>query len=104
MALNWSLFARLGVVGEAGTGVVEGVDKGERHGAGDAAREDVLAELLGVAGVLGGAERSLDRVLEREVQGLRGEVPRDRKCVVWLLYFMRVSGIFPWISIWRNLI
>ena len=65
----------LAVVGEARPGVVEGVDEGERHGAGDAAGEDVLAELLGVARVLGGAERSLDRVLEREVQGLRGEVP-----------------------------
>ena len=69
-AIELALAAILGLVG-----VVEGVDEGERHGAGDAATEDVLAELLGVARVLGGAERGLDRVLEREVQGLRGEVP-----------------------------
>ena len=68
----------LAVVGEACPGVVEGVDEGEGHGAGDAAGEDVLAELLGVARVLGGAERRLDRVLEGEVQGLRGEVPKEK--------------------------
>ena len=41
-AIELALAAILGLVG-----VVEGVDEGERHGAGNTAKVDVLAELLG---------------------------------------------------------
>ena len=71
-----SLFG-LAVVGQAGTSVVEGVDKCERHRAGDASAEDVLAKLLNIARILRGVEDRLDGVLEGEVEGLCGEVPKN---------------------------
>ena len=64
----------LGVVGESGSGVVEGVDDGEGHGTSETTGGDVGGELEGVAGVLGGGEESLDLSLEGEVEGLGGEV------------------------------
>lgn len=67
----------LGVVGESGSGVVEGVDDGEGHGTSETTGGDVGGELDGVAGVLGGGEESLDLSLEGEVEGLSGEVSED---------------------------
>ena len=68
----------LGVVGQAGTGKVERVDKAERHGAGDTARGNVAGEPLPVAvALLLKAKEGLDLVLEGKVEGLRGEVADD---------------------------
>ena len=66
------------VGGEAGTGVVEGVDDAEGAGAGEAAGGHVDEEELGKLGVLVGlGEEGLDGVLEGEVEGLGGEVADD---------------------------
>ena len=66
------------VGGEAGTGVVEGVDDAEGAGAGEAAGGRVDEEELGKLGVLVGlGEEGLDGVLEGEVEGLGGEVADD---------------------------
>merc|ERR1719154_774204 len=64
----------LGVISQPGSGVVQGVDKEERHGSSHSSAEDVHSELPGIAGILGGGKGGLDGVLEGEVQGLRGEV------------------------------
>merc|ERR1719154_1003188 len=64
----------LGVIGQPGSGVVQGVDKEERHGSRHSSAEDVHSELPGIAGILGGGKGGLDGVLECKVQGLRGEV------------------------------
>ena len=62
---------------QPGTGVVEGVHEGEGEGTSGATRGDVGGELGCVGGVSGGLEGGLHGVLEREVQGLGGEVPQD---------------------------
>jgi len=67
----------LGVVGESGSGVVEGVDDGKGHGTSETTGSDVGGELDGVAGVLAHGEESLDLALEGEVQSLGGEVSED---------------------------
>ena len=66
------------VGGEAGTGVVEGVDDAEGTGTGKTAGGHVDGEELGKFGVLVGlGEHGLDGVLEGEVEGLGGEVTDD---------------------------
>ena len=67
----------LGIVGELGTGKVEGVDNGEGHGSGESTRGDVGGEFGGGRGGGGGGEKSLDLSLEGEVQRLGGEVSED---------------------------
>jgi len=64
----------LGVVGQPGPGVVQGVDEQQGAGSGHSSAQDVHGELLGVAGVLGGGEGNLDGVFEGEVKSLGGEV------------------------------
>merc|ERR1712016_57313 len=67
----------LGVIGQPGPGVVQGVDEQQRAGTSHSSAKDVHGELLGVAGVLGGGEGDLDGVLEGEVERLGGEVSED---------------------------
>ena len=64
----------LGVIGQPGPGVVQGVDEQQGAGSGHSSAEDVHGELPGIAGVLGGGEGNLDGVFEGEVQSLGGEV------------------------------
>mmetsp|Transcript_6758 Transcript_6758/g.18867 ORF Transcript_6758/g.18867 Transcript_6758/m.18867 type:complete len:312 (+) Transcript_6758:627-1562(+) len=72
------LLASSDVGGEAGTGVVEGVDDAEGAGAGETTGGHVDHEELGKLGVLVGlGEHGLDGVLEGEVEGLGGEVTDD---------------------------
>merc|ERR1719330_2341388 len=67
----------LGVIGQPGPGVVQGVDEQQGTGSGHSSAQDVHGELLGVAGVLGGGEGDLDGVFEGEVKRLGGEVSED---------------------------
>ena len=66
------------VVGEAGTGVVERVDKEEGHGTSETTGDHVANKPHGVAVlVLLEVDEGLDLVLEGKVEGLCGEVPDD---------------------------
>eukprot|EP00967_Tisochrysis_lutea_P098112 scaffold144623_cov33-Tisochrysis_lutea.AAC.2 len=70
--------ARANIRCKAGTCIVKRIDNGERAGAGEAAGGNVGKEELGEVSlrvVFG--EKCLDRVLEREVEGLGREVPDD---------------------------
>ena len=66
--------AVLGVHGQTRAGVVNGLHKHEGERAGASAAEDVLGELLSVAGRLGDLEGPLDLIFEGEVERLLWEV------------------------------
>jgi len=63
-----------GVIGEFGTGEVEGIDEHEREGSSASTRGDVFGEFLDLRGVFGSLELSLDFVLEGKVEGLSREI------------------------------
>jgi len=68
----------LGVVGETGTGVVQGVDKQHGRGTGSTTGGQVTSHPPGVAiTLLLETEHLLELVTESEVQGLGGEVTDD---------------------------
>jgi len=69
-----TLGGTLGVVGETGTGVVEGVDEEKGRSTGGTTRGDVTSEPLGVTLRLLETEQGLEVVLEGKVQSLGGEV------------------------------
>jgi len=69
-----TLAGSLGVVGETGTGVVEGVDEEEGRGTGGTTGSNVTSEPLGVTLGLLETEQGLEVVLEGKVQSLGGEV------------------------------
>ena len=72
-----ALNGRLVVVRKTRTGVVEGVDEQERRGTCRTTRSNVTREPLPVSLRLFKAEHRLEVVLEREVEGLSGEVTND---------------------------
>jgi len=67
----------LGIVSQSGSGKVQGVDDGERHGTSETTGGNVGGELLPLWGVLWASEQGLDGVLEGEVEGLGWEVSED---------------------------
>ena len=73
----------LGVIGQPGPGVVQGVDEHQRECPGKPSAGDVGAEFQPLRGVLSGLEGGLDLVFEGEVEGLGGEVPQNIGKVSW---------------------
>ncbi len=67
----------LHIVGETGTGIVEGVDEKEGESTSGTTSSNVLGELGGVGLVLLSLEGVLNSVLEGEVKSLGGEVTND---------------------------
>jgi len=70
--------ARADIGGETGTGVIQGVDDGQRSGTGSTTRRKIGAEKLpelGLGVVLG--EQLLDLILERQIEGLGGKITDD---------------------------
>lgn len=72
-----ALCGRLGVVGETGTSIVEGVDEEEGRSTGSTTRCNVTGEPLPVTVLLPEAEEGLEVILEGKVEGLGWEVTND---------------------------
>merc|ERR1719341_2306977 len=64
----------LGIVGQSGPSIVEGVDEEQRHCSSSTTAGNVCGKLQGLGRVLGGLEGSLDGVLEGKVERLGWEV------------------------------
>ena len=67
----------LGVIGQPGPGVVQGVDEQQRHSPGKPSAGNVGCELQCRGSVLGGLKEKLNLILEGKVQSLGGEVSQD---------------------------
>ena len=74
LALTTSLGAGLGIIGQPGSSIIQGVHKEEGHCSSSTTRGNVLAELKCIAIILGALEHGLDLVFEGKVQGLSWEV------------------------------